>query len=129
MKCVVNTPIIGNLQTIAINRGTSLKLKAQRLDLDNQPILTRAEEIYFVIKKRWTDKTPLILKDLSDMTFDEEGYYHFEIRPEDTENMAYGQYVWDFTAVEANDTYRAKPAHGYFVVGNSAGWIINETED
>jgi len=129
MNCPNNTPIVGNLQTIAINRGTSLGLKAQRLGLDGEPILTQAEEIYFIIKKRWTDKTAIVTKDLSDMTFDEEGYYHFTIDPEDTESLAYGRYTWDFTAVEDDNAYRAKPAHGYFVVGNSAGWIINETED
>lgn len=129
MICPNNTPIVGDLQVIGINRGTSLGLKARRIDFNGSPILTKAEEIYFIIKKRWTDQTAIITKDLSDMTFDEEGYYHFTIAPEDTEPLAYGQYVWDFTAVEGNDTYRAKPAHGYFLIGNSAGWVINETED
>lgn len=129
MNCPNTLPIVGNLQTIGINRGTSIRLKAQRLDANGNPILTKAEEIYFIVKKKWTDSAALITKDLSNMTFDEEGYYHFTIAPEDTENLAYGQYVWDFTAVEAADTYRAKPAHGYFLIGNSAGWIINETED
>lgn len=129
MNCPNILPIVGNLQTIGINRGTSIRLKAQRLDANGNPILVQAEEIYFIVKKKWTDSAALITKDLSNMTFDEEGYYHFTIAPEDTESLAYGQYVWDFTAVEADDTYRAKPAHGYFLIGNSAGWIINETED
>lgn len=128
MICPNNTPIVGDLQVIGINRGTSLGLKARRIDYNGDPILTKAQEIYFIVKKRWTDKTAIITKDLSDMTFDEEGYYHFTIDPEDTEPLAYGQYVWDFTAVENNDNYRAKPAHGYFLIGNSAGWVINETE-
>ena len=129
MNCANNTPIVGNLQTISINRGTTLRLKAQRKNIDDEPILIPAQEIYFIVKQKWTDKTALITKDLSDMTFDEYGYYHFTITPQDTENLAYGQYVWDFTPVEGDNTYRAKPAHGYFVIGNSAGWIINETED
>lgn len=128
MICPNNTPIVGNLQTIGINRGTSLKLRAQRKNYEGKPITEIAEEIYFIVKKRWTDKTALITKDLSDMVFDEEGYYHFTIKPEDTENLPYGEYVWDFTAIEDNDAYRQKPAHGIFIVGNSAGWIINETE-
>jgi hypothetical protein len=128
MNCPNNTPIVGNLQIIGINRGTSLRLKAQRLDANGDPILVKAEEIYFIVKKRWTDTQALITKDLSDMEFDEFGYYHFTIGPTDTEKIPYGQYVWDFTAVDADDTYRAKPAHGYFIIGNSAGWIINETE-
>lgn len=131
MNCAsnTNTPIVGDLQTIAINRGTTLRLKAQRKFIDDTPILSEAQEIYFIVKKRWTDKTALITKDKSDMVFDEEGYYHFTITPQDTENLAYGKYVWDFTPVEDNNAYRAKPAHGYFIVGNSAGWIINETEE
>lgn len=128
MNCPNNTPIVGNLQTIGLNRGTSLYLKAQRLDLDNQPILTQAQEIYFIVKKSWKDKNALITKSLNEMTFDEEGYYHFEIAPTDTEDLPYGKYVWDFTPVENNNSYRAKPAKGYLIIGNSAGWIVNETE-
>ena len=121
------TPIVGNLQTLSINRGTYIGYKAQRLNMDGTPILTQADAIYFIIKKNWTDKTALITKTLDDMTFDANGYYHFSINPEDTENLPYGTYVWDFTSVYSDDAYRAKPAKGYFVIGNSAGWIINET--
>jgi len=123
-----NVPIVGELQTIALNRGTSLKLKTQRLDINGDPILTQAQEMYFTVKKRWTDVNPVFQKSLSDMEFDEEGYYHFEIMPTDTENAPYGRYVWDFTPVENNNQYRAKPAKGYLIIGNSAGWIVNETE-
>ena len=126
--CANITPIVGDLQTIAINRGTSLQLKGQRKDANGNPIMVIAEEAYFTVKKKWTDKESVIIKDLSDMIFDEDGYYHFKIMPEDTENLPYGKYVWDFTAVEDDDEYRAKPAHGTFIIGNSAGWIVNETE-
>lgn len=90
--------------------------------------MQRAQEIYFTVKKMWTDTEFVIQKSLADMTFDQQGYYHFTIAPEDTEGLAYGKYVWDFTAVEDNETYRAKPAHGYFQIGNSAGWIVNEED-
>lgn len=128
MICPKSTPIVGELQTLSLNRGTSIKYKAQRKDVEGQPILVKAEEVYFTVKKRWTDSEPLLQKDLSNMDFDSEGYYHFEIEPEDTENLPYGRYVWDFTVVDSSDTYRAKPAHGYLIIGNSAGWIANETE-
>lgn len=130
MNCVDNnnTPIVGNLQTLSLNRGTSFKLRGRRIDANGDPILTTPEEIYFIVKKRWTDKTALITKTLEDMEFDEEGYYHFTILPEETENLDYGKYVWDFTPVDDNNIYRQKPAHGYLIVGNSSGWIVNETE-
>lgn len=127
MDCTNQTPIVGNLQTIAINRGTYLGLKAQRKNMDGTPITVKADAIYFIVKKKWTDKTALITKTLDDMTFDEQGYYHFNIQPEDTENLPYGKYVWDFTSLQDNlSGYRFKPAHGIFVIGNSSGWIINQ---
>lgn len=130
MNCVDNnnTPIVGNLQTLSLNRGTTFKLRGRRIDAEGNPILTTPEELYFIVKKRWTDKTALITKTLEDMEFDEDGYYHFTILPEETENLDYGKYVWDFTPVDDNNIYRQKPAHGYLIIGNSSGWIVNETE-
>ena len=130
MNCVDNnnTPIVGNLQTLSLNRGTTFKLRGRRIDANGDPILTTPEELYFIVKKRWTDKSALITKTLEDMEFDKEGYYHFTILPEETENLDYGKYVWDFTPVDDNNIYRQKPAHGYLIVGNSSGWIVNETE-
>ena len=127
MNCQ-NIPLVGALQTLSLNRGTLLGLRAQRKDYEGNVILEEASSILFVVKKRWDDQNPVIKKTEADMTFDEEGYYHFKIYPEDTENLNYGKYVWDFTANEPGD-YRAKPAHGYLIVGNSAGWIINQQED
>lgn len=130
MNCASNnnTPIVGKLQTLSLNRGTSFKLRGRRIDADGEPILTEPEELYFIVKKKWTDKTALITKTLEDMDFDEDGYYHFTIFPEETENLDYGTYVWDFTPVDNNNVYRQKPAHGNLIIGNSSGWIINETE-
>ena len=117
-------PIIGELQTIALNRGTTLELSATRRN-EQGTIIDEAEEVYFVVKKRWSDKEGLIVKSLKDMKFNN-GKYTFTLFPEDTENLPYGQYVWDFTVVDDNNEYRVKPAHGYLIVGNSAGWISNE---
>lgn len=128
MECSNNTPIVGGLQTLSINRGTSIGYKAQRINADGTPILRQADAIFFVVKKKWTDKNAVIIKTIDDMTFDEQGYYHFTIAPEDTENLPYGSYVWDFTSMYGDNSYRAKPAHGKFIIGNSAGWIVNQTE-
>lgn len=127
MNCTQNVPIVGGLQTLKLNRGVTKKYRARRIDYSGNPILTEASAVYFIVKKRWTDTEPLIKKTLDDMTFDEDGYYHFEIAPEETETLPYGQYVWDWTSETGNgESYRAKPAHGYLVIGNSAGWLVNE---
>lgn len=127
MNCTQNVPIVGGLQTLKLNRGVTKKYRARRIDYSGNPILTEASAVYFIVKKRWTDTEPLIKKTIDDMTFDEDGYYHFEITPEETETLSYGQYVWDWTSETGNgESYRAKPAHGYLVIGNSAGWLVNE---
>ena len=130
MNCANNTttPIVGRLQTISLNRGTTLKLKGQRKDCNGNPIIEEPEELYFVVKKKWTDKVALINKTLNDIVFDEDGHFHITIYPQETENLPYGKYVWDLTPVDDDNTYREKPSHGYLIIGNSAGWIINETE-
>lgn len=102
-------------------------LKAQRLDLDDEPIIEPSAQVYFVIKNMWRDTSYYVKKTLGDgITFDSDGWYHITIEPEDTENMPYGKYVWDFTVVEDGGDYREKPARGYLVVGNSSGWIVNQ---
>lgn len=128
MNCSNQTPIVGELQTLSINRGTSIGYKTQRINQDGTPILEKADAVYFVVKKKWTDEVALITKSIDDMTFDEEGYYHFKILPSETESLPYGTYVWDFTTEYGVNDYRAKPAHGKFIIGNSAGWIANETQ-
>lgn len=129
MRACSNVPIVGELQTLSLNRGTTLLLKARRIDLDGEPILDVAEQVYFTIKNMWRDTNYRIRKSLGDgMTFDEEGWYHIRITPEDTEDLPYGNYVWDFTVLNDNGGYREKPARGFLVVGNSSGWIVNQED-
>ena len=120
----MTTPIVGNLQTIKLNRGTTLNLSATRLDEDGVVISAKATTALFCVKKDWTDEQALITKTLDDMEF-ADGTYSFSLKPEDTEELPYGKYVWDLTFTDGDD-YRAKPAHGYLIVGNSAGWVENE---
>lgn len=119
----MTTPIVGNLQTIKLNRGTTLNLSATRKDKNGNIITAEAPEALFVVKNDWTDEQALITKTQDDMTFSN-GTYSFGLAVADTESLPYGQYVWDLTFTD--DNYRAKPAHGYLVIGNSAGWVANQ---
>lgn len=120
----MTTPIVGNLQTIKLNRGTTLNLSATRKDENGGIITAEAPEALFVVKNDWTDEQALITKTQDDMTFSN-GTYSFGLTVADTESLPYGQYVWDLTFTDGED-YRAKPAHGYLIVGNSAGWVANQ---
>ena len=120
----METPILATLQTIKINRATSQRFTAKRVAEDGTPITTKATTALFVVKPDWTDAEASITKTLDDMEF-ADGTYSFSLKPEDTETLPYGRYVWDLTFTDGDD-YRAKPAHGYLIVGNSAGWVENE---
>ena len=119
----METPIVGTLQTIKINRGTSQKFTAKRVAEDGTPITTKATTALFVVKPDWTDAEASITKTLDDMEF-ADGTYSISLKPEDTEVLPYVLSVWALTFTD--DGYRVKPAKGYLIIGNSAGWQANE---
>ena len=85
---------------IPMFRGDTKKLKFQRMSTDGTTILERAEMVFFTVKKNTSTKDVLIQKTIEDMSFDEEGWYHFRIESEETDDLAPGSYVFD---VQVND--------------------------
>ena len=86
-----------------ITRGDSKGLYFQR-KRDGQPILQEAENIYFTVKVNNNTEEAVFQKTIADMTFDEDGYYHFTINPEDTNGLNYGDYVYDIEVKIADYT-------------------------
>jgi len=87
-----------------LRRGDTGKFKFQRLDAEGQPITTIADEVYFTVKKNTKTQDYLIQKKLEDMTFDEDGTYHFVIEPEDTNSLKYSDdYVYDIEVTQDGD--------------------------
>lgn len=80
---------------IKFTRGDTYKFKFQRKDANNEPILVRAEKIWFTVKKNNKTSEKLIQKTLNDIVFDNEGFYHVTIEHEDTKNLKYKKYVCD----------------------------------
>lgn len=66
--------------------------------------VTELDEIYITCKKNSKVKDFLFQKKLSNgtITKDEEGYYHFGIMPEDTEELNYGDYYFDIEVYNEN---------------------------
>ncbi len=60
-------------------------------------------EIYISFKASTKTEKCLVQKSLSDgtITLGEDGYYHFTIEPEDTNDLKYGTYPFDFELVGA----------------------------
>lgn len=72
------------------------------LFIDNVQSDMELDNIYFTVKKRYTDKKALIQKKLSDntITSDGQGSYVITIDPEDTEDMEFGSYEFDIEVVK-----------------------------
>lgn len=85
-------------------RGDTYMFKFKRKDYEDNDIMTIADKVTFSVKKNYNAKNTLIKKTLEDGTISftsDDGYYHVEILPNDTEDLKYGNYVCDIE-VEMN---------------------------
>lgn len=80
------------------------------------------------MKNDYTSSNAIIQKTKEDFRIDEEGYFHFVILPEDTDNLNYGEYPYDIEVVIFGGQIReVKFINGKFVaVGYSGGMYISE---
>ena len=81
---------------MTFTRGDSFLFKFQRKNINNEIILTKSQKMWFTVKEDYETKDILIQKSLDNgIEFANDGYYHIEIRPNDTRNLDYGIYVCD----------------------------------
>ena len=107
-----------------IVRGDTKALKFQR-KMNGEPILDRVDKAYFTVKKNTSEDDPIFQKTINDMTFDSEGFYHFIVEPEDTNNLTYGDYVYD-VEVMIGSTYKKTISRGTLSIVDEVTFPINE---
>lgn len=112
------------METIKLIRGDTAKFKFQRLDANGDAIMTIADELYFTVKENTKTKGFILQKTLDDMDFDGEGFYHFTIEPEDTNNLQYWNYAYDVEVIQ-NDV-KTTVSIGKFVLLPEVTWAQNE---
>ena len=106
-----------------LTRGDTKALKFQRKS-EGQVIKTVADNIYFTVKKNNSTNDVIFQKTINDMTFDDEGFYHFTINPIDTNNLSYGEYVYD---IEVKiDNYVKTIAQGTLSITKEVTFASNE---
>ena len=110
---------------IELIRGDSLSLKFKRLDANGEPITTQADKVFFTIKKNTDAEDFILQKTIEDMTFDNDGTYHIEILPSDTEELTYGNYVYDLEVCVGSD-YKKTISIGDFVIKEEVTFASNE---
>jgi hypothetical protein len=108
-------------------RGDTARFKFQRLDNNGDPILSQADKIYFTVKTKFTKPNFVLQKTKADMTFDEEGYYHFTLAPSDTDKLGFHEY--DFDIQVTDEGLKTTIAFGTLRITPEVTWAQNESED
>lgn len=109
---------------IEVKKANTAKYKFQRKNEIGEVILLKADKIYFTVKEQSLPDNVIFQKTIDDMTFDEDGTYHFTIEPEDTENLIYGTYLYDIKVIQENT--KTTIAEGKFEVKKVVTLPINE---
>lgn len=84
------------MMQISLPRGDIRNVRFQVKD--GTEVYTDFTEVYFTVKKNYKTDDVLIQKKLSDESIildSQTGYFSFKLTPEDTNNLAYGTYVFD----------------------------------
>lgn len=87
-----------------IKRGDTKRYKFPR-KVDGKIVKERAEHVYFTVKENKSDNAKAVLqKTIDDMQFDEDGYYHITLLPDDTNDLQIKTYPYDIE-VKIGDDY------------------------
>lgn len=88
---------------IEMSRGDLLPQSFVVRDASRVPVTYLFDEIYMTVKKGFNQTKMIFQKKLSDGSIvkeAEDGRYSFEIRPEDTDGLAFGDYAFDIELIK-----------------------------
>lgn len=111
------------MSEIRFTRGDTYAFRFQRKNANDEIIKTKAEKMWFSVKKSYTSSDILIQKTLDEgITFNEEDYtYHVLINSIDTRDFKYGDYVFDIQVM--NEETVQTIAKGKFIIENEVTTI------
>lgn len=91
--------------SIEITRGDTKSFKFARKNMNGEIITAKPQKMYITFKNSFYQKDFLFQKRLDDdiSYTDTDNYYHFQINPEDTNNLNFGNnYVFDIEIIDNN---------------------------
>lgn len=110
---------------IKMPRGDIRPVRFIVINSDGSPSGINFDEIYFTVKNNYFTKEFLFQKKLSDGTIQpDEGGYQLVIRPEDTDNLKIGKYVFDIEIIYGDEIKQTTV--GDFVLTNEVTFASNE---
>lgn len=110
-----------------MTRGDSATFHFHREDADGKVITTEATKIFFTVKSNAEDEGFVIQKTIGDFVFDEDSEYHFTINPDDTNELTYGDYIYDLEVIR-EDGSKQTISKGTFTLTWESTWASNEGE-
>lgn len=111
---------------IEIIRGDTKKLKFQRKSTTNEIITEKPDKMFFTVKTGYYSKDYLFKKRLdTDIIYNEQdNYYYFTIKPSDTDELDYDDYVFDIEIIK-NDVKKTI-AKGTLTIEEEVTFAENE---
>ena len=109
---------------LEVIRGDTHFYKFQRVTKAGDPITEIADAVYFTVKDTTLPKNYKFQKTIDDMDFDEEGYYHLRLEPQDTNGLKLGEYLYDVEVI--HDDITKTIARGKFIVTYDVTFVENE---
>ena len=85
-----------------IIRGDSKTFTFQRKDKDKNVITEKPDKMYLTIKQNEYEKQALIQKTFDNGIRFENDTYYVEFKPEDTDNLNFGEYVYDIETINSD---------------------------
>ncbi len=86
---------------ITLPRGDIRQITFMVESADGIPYDGEITEIYFTVKRYYSEKAAILQKKLStgEIISDGDGQYHFTLYPEDTDNLQFTKYAFDIEIV------------------------------
>jgi hypothetical protein len=82
-----------------ITRGDYKTFRFERKNKNQEVIMEKPEKMYLTIKNNSYEKKALIQKTLDDGIEFEDGVYRVTFLPEDTDNLSFGDYIYDIEII------------------------------
>lgn len=113
------------MTTIEFSRDDSYE-RGFQLKRNGEPDTTVFDEIYLTVKKRAFERNAMIQKRLTDggIVSDGDGHYTVFFRPEDTDGLDFGEYVYDIEV--RKDDFCRTLCVGKFIMGSEVTHRCNE---
>ena len=122
MTCANSSPALN--QTKYMVRGDSKTYKFQRKDREGNILTDTPTTLFFTVKTSFKTQEYVLQKNLENMYITQDGYWHFVLNPEDTEDLPYGKYCWDIQVVQ--DGFKTTISRGHLFLTDESTWEVNE---